>query len=138
MRITPIEYKRGRPKQNDSDRVQLCAQALCLEEMLTATIEGGELFYGKRQRRTHVAFDESLRTKTERAAGRLHAMIAARETPPAVRAKKCDTCSLFYLCLPEVTQSSRSATRFVGRQFAAVLRDGTPTTDLFDTLAEPS
>ena len=137
-RITPIEYKRGRPKQNDSDRVQLSAQALCLEEMLGITIDAGDLFYGKRQRRTHVEFDESLRTKTEWAAGRLHEMIASRKTPPAVRMKKCDTCSLLYLCLPEVTQSSRSATRFVGRQFAAVLRDGTPTTDLFDALAEPS
>jgi CRISPR-associated exonuclease Cas4 len=49
-----------------------------------------------------------------------------------VRAKKCDTCSLFQLCLPEVTQTARSAARFVGRQFAAHLRDGLPTTDSFD------
>jgi CRISPR-associated exonuclease Cas4 len=136
--VTPIEYKRGRPKTGDSDRVQLCAQALCLEEMLDVTIPHGALFYGKRQRRTQVEFDESLRSKTEAAAARLHQMIGAGETPPAVREKKCDTCSLFHLCLPEVTQTSRSATRFVGRQFAAHLRDGMPTTDLFESIASPA
>lgn len=137
-RVTPIEYKRGRPKKNDSDRVQLCAQALCLEEMLGVTIDAGDLFYGKRQRRTHIEFDEPLRMATQSAALRLHEMIASGETPPAVREKKCDTCSLFHLCLPEVTQISRSATRFVGRQFAGHLRDGFPTTDPFDAVAVPS
>jgi CRISPR-associated exonuclease Cas4 len=132
VRVTPIEYKRGRPKTNDSDRVQLCAQALCLEEMLAVPIESGALFYGKRQRRTQVEFDETLRAKTEAAAARLHQMIAAHETPPAVREKKCDTCSLFHLCLPDVTQTSRSASRFVGRQFAAALSDSPPFTDPFD------
>lgn len=138
VRVTPIEYKRGRPKKNDSDRVQLCAQALCLEEMLGVTIDAGDLFYGKRQRRTHVDFDEPLRTTTQAAAMRLHQMIASGETPPAVREKKCDTCSLFNLCLPEVTQTSRSATRFVGRQFAGHLRDGIPTTDPFDAVTAPT
>jgi CRISPR-associated exonuclease Cas4 len=132
VRITPIEYKRGRPKRDDSDRVQLCAQALCLEEMLSVRIGSGELFYGKRQRRTHVEFDDALRAKTERAAARLHVMIAGNETPPALRAKKCDSCSLLPICLPEVTQTGRSASRFCGRQFAAVLREDAPTTDLFE------
>ncbi len=136
-RVTPIEYKRGRPKKNDGDRVQLCAQAMCLEEMLGVTIDAGALFYGKRQRRTPVEFDPRLRSTTQTAALRLHRMIASGETPPAVREKKCDTCSLFHLCLPEVTQASRSATRFVGRQFAGHLRDGLPTTDLFDSTAKP-
>jgi CRISPR-associated exonuclease Cas4 len=133
--VTPIEYKRGRPKKNQSDRVQLCAQALCLEEMLDVSIESGALFYGKRQRRTQVDFDAALREATERAAARLHEMIDGNETPPAVREKKCDTCSLFELCMPSVTQTSRSASRFVGRQLFAHLRDGVPTTDLFDSPA---
>jgi CRISPR-associated exonuclease Cas4 len=132
IRVTPIEYKRGRPKKNDSDRVQLCAQAMCLEEMLGVRVDTGEVFYGKRKRRTHVDFDEPLRTKTEAAAARLHQMIDSGETPPAVREKKCDSCSLFHLCLPEVTQMSRSAVRFVGRQFAGHLRDGVPASDPFD------
>jgi hypothetical protein len=55
------------------------------------------------------------------------------ETTPAVREKKCDTCSLFHICLPDVTQTSRSATRFVGRQFAGHLCDTVPTTDLIDS-----
>jgi CRISPR-associated exonuclease Cas4 len=138
VRITPIEYKRGRPKRNDSDRVQLCAQALCLEEMLDARIGSGALFYGQRQRRTQVAFDEALRARTEVAAARLHTMIAANETPPAVRAKKCDTCSLLPLCLPEVTQVSRSASRFCGRQFAAAMAGDAPATDLFELAPETS
>jgi CRISPR-associated exonuclease Cas4 len=131
-RVTPIEYKRGRPKSNDSDRVQLCAQALCLEEMLSVPIPSGALFYGKRQRRTQVEFAEPLRAKTAAAAARLHQMIAARETPPAVRMKKCDTCSLFHLCLPDVTQAGRSASRFCGRQFAAALSSAAPESDPFD------
>jgi CRISPR-associated exonuclease Cas4 len=138
VRITPIEYKRGRPKANDSDRVQLCAQAICLEEMMAVSIESGELYYGQRKRRTQVDFDDSLRQTTEAAARRLHQMVDGRETPPAVRAKKCDTCSLFHLCLPEVTQAARNATRFVGRQFAGVLRDGPPTTDPFELEPAPS
>lgn len=138
VRVTPIEYKRGRPKRDDSDRVQLCAQALCLEEMLETHIDGGELFYGQRQRRTHVEFDGQLRERTEAAAQRLHAMIDARETPPAVRMKKCDTCSLISLCLPEVTQVARSASRFCGRQFAAALRDEAPASDPFDLSPEES
>jgi CRISPR-associated exonuclease Cas4 len=123
-RVTPIEYKRGRPKRDDSDRVQLCAQALCLEEMLETQIGSGELFYGQRQRRTQVEFDSPLRERTEAAAQRLHAMIDARETPPAVRTKKCDACSLIALCLPDV--------RFCGRQFAAALREAGPVSDPFD------
>lgn len=135
-RVTPIEYKRGRPKKNDSDRVQLCAQAMCLEEMLCVAIDSGALFYGKRQRRMHVMFDEPLRKATETAALRLHDMVASGETPPAVRMKKCDTCSLLHLCLPDVTQTARSASRFVGRQFGSHLRDGLPTTDPFDVPLE--
>jgi CRISPR-associated exonuclease Cas4 len=137
-RVTPVEYKRGRPKKNDSDRVQLCAQALCLEEMLGVPISDGELYYGKRKRRTHVAFDETLRSTTEAAAMRLHQMMDARETPPAVREKKCDTCSLFQLCLPEVTQAARSASRFAGRQFSGVLHDAAPMTDPFELSQSPT
>src|SRR5690606_12374216 len=64
--VTPIEYKRGRPKTNDCDRVQLCAQAICLEEMLGIEIAGGQLFYGTKRRRFDVAFGEALRGTTRR------------------------------------------------------------------------
>lgn len=114
--VTPIEYKRGRPKANDCDRVQLCAQAICLEEMLSIEIPGGQLFYGTKRRRFDVAFDEALRGTTRRAAERLHQMIQSGVTPPAVREKKCDACSLIAMCLPQVTAGSRSAQAFLDEQ----------------------
>ena len=73
----PVEYKRGRPKRGDEDRVQLCAQAMCLEEMLGAPVPAGALFYGKPRRRDEVCFDESLRGLTERTAQRLHELLAS-------------------------------------------------------------
>ena len=106
----PVEYKRGKPKKHDADRVQLCAQAMCLEEMLGVTISAGELFYGKTRRRVPVPFDAALRELTTRTAELLHAMVAAGRTPPAVYEKeKCDRCSLINLCLPRSAGGSRKS-----------------------------
>ncbi|MEM8997678.1 MAG: CRISPR-associated protein Cas4 [Acidobacteriota bacterium] len=99
-RPQPVEYKRGRPKKGGADRVQLCAQAVALEEMLEVEIGGGALYYGQARRRTEVAFDEALRSQTREAALRLHAIIEARLTPLAHREPKCAKCSLVDLCLP--------------------------------------
>ncbi|MCX5685213.1 MAG: Dna2/Cas4 domain-containing protein, partial [Planctomycetota bacterium] len=77
----PVEYKRGRPKRNRCDEVQVCAQALCLEEMLGVGVPAGALFYGTTRRRFDVAFDAALRAETEDAARRLHAMIRSGVTP---------------------------------------------------------
>lgn len=121
--ITPVEYKRGRPKQNDCDRVQLCAQALCLEEMLSVKISSGQLFYGEKRRRVDVSFDEPLRTTTRQAAARLHEMIGSGRTPLAVREKKCDTCSLLPVCLPDA-MSRDSARRHFELQLNRSLRQG--------------
>lgn len=97
----PVEHKRGRDKANDCDRVQLCAQALCLEEMLGITVPEGAIFYGQPRRRTVVPLDATLRQKTEEAAARLHALFDARVTPPAVYDKqKCEPCSLLNECQP--------------------------------------
>jgi len=115
--VVPVEYKRGRAKRDDSDRVQLCAQALCLEEMLSLTISEGALFYGTPRRRTVVSFDGVLRETTEYAARRLHAMISAGITPAAEREPKCDSCSLLHLCLPATAGARRSATRYLDRVF---------------------
>lgn len=131
--ILPVEYKRGRPKRNDCDRVQLCAQAMCLEEMLGAQVDCGALFYGQHRRRTEVAFDESLRRRTADAAAHLHALIRAGITPRAEREPKCDSCSLLSLCLPQATGPRRSAVRFVNRQFGAALQSGGPTTDFMES-----
>ncbi|HUG26116.1 CRISPR-associated protein Cas4 [Piscinibacter sp.] len=120
----PVEYKRGRPKRDLSDKVQLCAQALCLEEMQGITIPAGALFYGSTRRRHDVAFDEVLRTATETAARRLHELVRSRVTPRAVRAPKCDSCSLIDLCLPDATCRSRSARRYVEQALHDMERDG--------------
>ena len=117
----PIEYKRGRDKTDDSDRVQLCAQALCLEGMLGISIPAGALFYATPRRRTDVLFDESLRRTTEDAVTRLHALLDSGITPRIPRQPKCDGCSLFELCMPEVTAANISASAWSARAITASL-----------------
>ncbi len=107
--VVPVEYKRGKPKLHRADEVQLCAQALCLEEMLNVTIPSGCLFYGETRRRTTVAFDQELRALTIRSIARLHELIASRSTPLAVREKKCDKCSLIELCMPNAMRFKKGA-----------------------------
>lgn len=119
----PVEYKRGRPKKHDADKVQLCAQALCLEEMLDTSVPAGALFYGRTRRRLDVAFDDRLRRLTEQTAARLHALISSRKTPTAIREPKCDSCSLLHVCLPEAMSLRRSATRYVARAIEAALTE---------------
>lgn len=125
--ITPVEYKRGHPKKNDCDRVQLCAQALCLEEMLDVEIPTGELFYGQKRRRFSVVIDEALRDTTRRSAARLHELIDSGVTPPAVKEKKCETCSLLPLCLPAAGQRA-SARRYFERALTVHLASQGPET----------
>ena len=101
-RPLPVEYKRGRPKKDDIDRVQLCAHALCLEEMLGCAVPEGALYYGERKRRTAVVFDDDLRDKTTQTAAQLHALLAGRRTPPPHYAERCESCSFIPMCLPKV------------------------------------
>lgn len=112
----PVEYKRGKPKPDNSDLVQLCAQAICLEEMLGVPVPEGALFYGIPHRRLNVAFTPELRHETRQAAERLHALVASRRVPKAEFGPRCDNCSLVELCLPRVT-SGRSAARYLERVF---------------------
>jgi CRISPR-associated exonuclease Cas4 len=111
----PVEYKRGKPKANACDEVQLCAQALCLEEMLGVRIEGGALFYGTNRRRKEIPFDDGLRSQTEALAGRMHELYAARATPAAVYAKKCERCSLMGRCLPAALSKRDAVKRYLAR-----------------------
>ena len=98
----PVEYKRGRPKPHRADEVQLCAQALCLEEMLETPVPEGALFYGQTKRRKTVLFDEKLRTLTKTVATEARAAVAAGTVPPPLYEKrKCDACSLIELCRPQ-------------------------------------
>lgn len=102
----PIEYKRGEPKSHRADEVQLCAQALCLEEMWEISIPAGALFYGEPRRRLDVPFDGELRNLTEQTAESLHRLITSGVTPPPVREPKCDRCSLKDICLPAAPSHS--------------------------------
>jgi CRISPR-associated exonuclease Cas4 len=111
----PVEYKRGKPKSHEADKVQLCAQALCLEEMLGVSVPAGALYYGRTRRRRLVPFDHTLRKLTEEACDRLHTLVSAGVTPPALRERKCDSCSLLHLCLPDATGSKRSAAAYFAR-----------------------
>lgn len=117
--VLPVEYKRGKPKEHAADEVQLCAQALALEEMLGVTVERGALYYGQRRRRTEIVFDEALRHLTRATAEGLHALMAARLTPPARREKKCDACSLLPVCLPDALRFRRSAAAWFADQLRA-------------------
>lgn len=110
----PVEYKRGQPKVDDCDKVQLCAQALCLEEMLDTEIPAGALFYGKIRRRQEILFDRELREKTKNAAVRLHELINGGVTPPALYTPKCRSCSLIDQCMPE-SMGSRSVKDYLDK-----------------------
>lgn len=109
----PVEYKRGKPKMDDCDRVQLCAQAICLEEMLDVIIPAGALFYGQTRRREDVAFDDRLRTETAEISQGVHKLIEAGITPKARYEKKCDKCSLLSLCMPKACGKTKSARTYL-------------------------
>lgn len=102
----PVEYKRGKPKLDDCDKVQLCAQAICLEEMLNVEIPEGALFYGQTHHRHDVIFDKALRTETEEAAKKVHELIESGITPKAEYSKKCKQCSLLEICLPKMSRKA--------------------------------
>jgi len=109
----PVEYKRGKPKMDDCDKVQLCAQAICLEEMLNVEIREGALFYGQTRRRHDVVFDNALRMETEDTARRVHELIAAGITPKAEYSKKCTQCSLYELCMPKTCGKTKSVGKYL-------------------------
>jgi len=116
-RPIPVEYKRGRPKEHRADEVQLCAQAICLEDAFGVSVQAGALFYGQTRRRQAVVFDESLRRLTENTAESLHKMIASGRTPVRSRQKKCDLCSLLPACLPP-SRSRMSVEAYLRRGLA--------------------
>ncbi len=103
----PVEHKRGKPKLGDEDRVQLCAQALCLEEMTGTTVPAGALFYGERRRHTDVVFDERLRRLTVATAEAVHALFAGGQTPSPPERAPCTACSLAPLCRPDDFRARR-------------------------------
>ncbi|MBI5558718.1 MAG: CRISPR-associated protein Cas4 [Deltaproteobacteria bacterium] len=109
----PVEYKRGKEKKENWDKVQLCAQAICLEEMLGLAVPAGALFYGKNRRRQDVVFTDELRRETEETALKLHELIGAGRTPQSVYSKRCDSCSFYEICLPKILEKRRKIDRYL-------------------------
>lgn len=114
----PVEYKRGKPKAHRADEVQLCAQAICLEEAFGTTILEGALFYGVTRRRQPVAFDAGLRALTTEVAASARAMIASGLTPPPVKTPACRRCSLESLCQPDRLEKPPRIARWLAGQIA--------------------
>ena len=117
-RVFPVEYKRGKPKSQPVDEVQLCAQALCLEEMLNVQVNEGALFYGQPRRRHDVPLTPDLRVQTESLALRMRDLFESGVTPSAVYDKRCLNCSLINQCLPKTAGASKSARTYLTRSLA--------------------
>ena len=101
--LVPVEFKKGKRRKFDNDDAQLCAQALCLEEMFRLDIPKGAIFHANSKRRREVEFTEDLRRLTEQAIEAMHRLIEAEAVPQAVHKPQCSECSLFDHCLPEIT-----------------------------------
>lgn len=114
----PVEYKRGKPKTHRADEIQLCAQAMCLEEMLSVDISEGALFYGMTRRRLDVRFDADLRTLTERTAADVHRLLASGVVPKVEYGKWCESCSLMDSCHPK--SQGKSVATWLERQLMEV------------------
>jgi len=109
----PVEYKSGKAKSDNTDKVQLCAQALCLEEMLKTQITKGAIYYGKTRSRLDVDFDETLRNETIALSKEFHELVESGITPKADYSKKCENCSFKELCLPEIFDRKKSVKQYL-------------------------
>ena len=107
-RLKPVEYKRGKPKPEPFDEIQLCAQALCLEEMSGQTISEGALWYGQTRHRVPVVFSDGLRTQTLAVITQVRELLVSGITPPPVYGKRCKACSLVEICQPKLLEKDRS------------------------------
>lgn len=98
----PVEYKRGKPNERGAEELQLCAQALCLEEMLCCDIAEGALYHGETRHRSVISFTQELRRSVRAALAEMHELFARRHTPRVKPTKSCNACSLKDLCLPKL------------------------------------
>lgn len=110
----PVEYKLGAPKEHCADELQLCAQAMCLEEMLCCSILEGALFYGAPRRRVSVQFTEELREKVQSYLSEMHQMFRRGYTPKGKPSKSCNACSVKEVCLPSLCRK-RSVSDYLNR-----------------------
>lgn len=114
--VIPVEYKRGKEKKDQSDAAQLCAQALCLEEMLATEIPTGYLFYGQTQRRVEVELNDELRQLVRSMAEEMHAYFSRGYTPRVKKSKACQSCSLADICLPTLEEKTIAASKYIQQQ----------------------
>ncbi len=119
----PVEYKRGKPKAHDADNIQLCLQALCLEEMLHCRIERGALFYGKTWHRYDVSFDDALRQKTIQAVKGTHRMFESGVTPLPEPDPKCKQCSLSEQCMPDTISKKKAPALYLNKLYQSISED---------------
>lgn len=117
--LFPVEFKLGKRRQWENDDVQLCAQALCLEEMFGANVPRGAIFHVDSKRRREVEFTPEMRSRTEATAAQLHELLNTGRIPPAVFKPACEECSLFATCLPKATGSDSRAARLAQAMFQA-------------------
>lgn len=118
-----VEYKRGKPKPDDRDEVQLCAQAICLEEMLNISLDFGYLYYGETKHRHKVEFDELLRTRVKTLAEKMHLLFLKGETPSAVKGKRCNNCSMVDICLPKLSRSGKKTETYMAGVFEEMMQE---------------
>jgi len=112
----PIEYKRGKEKYDHSDETQLCAQALCLEEMLSTVIPRGFLFYGETRHRVEIPFTAELRTLVKEMSDEMHNYFSRGYTPKVKTSKACRSCSLADICLPVLQEKVIAASKYIKQQ----------------------
>jgi CRISPR-associated exonuclease Cas4 len=121
----PIEYKRGKPKITDADRLQLCAQAICLEEMLACdVIEMAYLYYGETRRREPVELTDALRGKVRSMFAEMHQHYRRGHTPRVKQTKSCNACSMKDICLPKLPRSERFARNYIAGRISSDIPEG--------------
>lgn len=121
--MTIIEYKRGRPKPDERDEVQICAQAMCVEEMLGVSLQCGFLFYGQTKRRVQVEYSPKLRQKVKEYAAQMHEIFKTGKTPLAITTKKCRNCSMADLCVPDLAAKTSQVQKYVAKNIAVIIKE---------------
>ena len=111
--LYPVEHKKGHPKVDDRDAVQLCAKAMALEEMFNTSINIGYLFYNQTRRREEINLDGDLRDRTMYLSERMHELFRSGKTSKAIKSKHCSQCSLLEICQPDLTTKHRSIQKYL-------------------------
>lgn len=115
--LTPVEYKRGKPKKDQIDEVQLCAQAICLEEMYNVSIEKGFLYYGETRHREEIPFTGELRKLVEEKCDQMHRLYKLNVLPPAIYKVHCKSCSLCDVCMPKVLTKTPKVNTYLSQLY---------------------